>query len=155
MEGKIVEFLRQNHLTITTIESCTGGLVASRIVNISGASDVFKEGYITYSEAAKVKLVHVKQETIDKYNVVSRQVAYEMALGGAEAAGVEAAVSVTGVAGPGGGTAEIPVGTVCIGVYYMGKVYTTKEQFKGDRVQVRNSAADKAFEFLGKVLGIK
>lgn len=152
MEEKIVEFLQKNHLTITTVESCTGGLIASRIVNVSGASEVFHEGYITYSEEAKIKLVSVKRETIDEFNVVSREVAYEMASGGAEAAGADVAISVTGVAGPGGGTEKIPVGTVCFGIYYNGKIYTSKFLIEGDRQQVRTIAADKALELLVKVL---
>lgn len=152
MEERIVDFLHKNNLTITTVESCTGGLIASRIVNVSGASDVFKEGYVTYSDEAKIKIVNVKKETIEKYNVVSEEVAYEMAEGGAEAAGADVALSVTGVAGPGGGTEEIPVGTVCIGIFYKGKVYTEKFNFDGDRSEVRRKSADKAFELLINII---
>lgn len=152
MEERIVDFLHKNNLTITTVESCTGGLIASRIVNVSGASYVFKEGYVTYSDEAKIKLVNVKKETIEKYNVVSEEVAYEMAEGGSEAAGADVALSVTGVAGPGGGTEEIPVGTVCIGIFYKGKVYTEKFNFDGDRSEVRRKSADKAFELLINII---
>ena len=143
---------KEKQMLITTVESCTGGLIASRIVNVSGASNVFSEGYITYSEAAKIKMVGVKRETIDKYNVVSREVAYEMAQGGAKTAKADVAVSVTGVAGPGGGTEEIPVGTVCIGVYCAGKIITGKYLFSGDRFQIRNAAVDKAFEMVWQEL---
>ena len=148
MEKYIVDFLQKNNMTITTVESCTGGLIASRIVDVTGASDVFKEGYVTYSDEAKIKLVDVKRETIDKYNVVSKEVAYEMASGGAKSACAEVAISVTGVAGPGGGTEEIPVGTVCIGIFYKGKIYTEKFIFDGDRKEIRQKSADKAFELL-------
>lgn len=148
MEEKIVRFLNEHNMTITTVESCTGGLIAARLVNVSGASNVFSEGYITYSEDAKAKMVGVNPETIKKYNVVSEEVAYEMASGGAKTANADVAVSVTGVAGPLGGTKEIPVGTVCIGVYYKNKVITGKFLFNGDRLQVRNQAVDKALEMV-------
>ncbi|CCZ04706.1 competence damage-inducible protein A [uncultured Eubacterium sp.] len=148
MEEKIVRFLNEHNMMITTVESCTGGLIAARLVNVSGASNVFSEGYITYSEDAKAKMVGVNPETIKKYNVVSEEVAYEMASGGAKTANADVAVSVTGVAGPLGGTKDIPVGTVCIGVYYKNKVITEKFLFNGDRLQVRNQAVDKALEMV-------
>ena len=148
MEEKIVRFLNEHNMMITTVESCTGGLIAARLVNVSGASNVFSEGYITYSEDAKAKMVGVNPETIKKYNVVSEEVAYEMASGGAKTANADVAVSVTGVAGPLGGTKAIPVGTVCIGVYYKNKVITEKFLFNGDRLQVRNQAVDKALEMV-------
>ena len=148
MEEKIVRFLNEHNMTITTVESCTGGLIAARLVNVSGASNVSSEGYVTYSENAKAKMVGVNPETIEKYNVVSEEVAYEMASGGAKTANADVAVSVTGVAGPLGGTKEIPVGTVCIGVYYKNKVTTGKFLFNGDRLQVRNQAVDKALEMV-------
>lgn len=148
MEEKIVRFLNEHNMMITTVESCTGGLIAARLVNVSGASNVFSEGYITYSEDAKAKMVGVNPETIKKYNVVSEEVAYEMASGGAKTANADVAVSVTGVAGPLGGTKDILVGTVCIGVYYKNKVITEKFLFNGDRLQVRNQAVDKALEMV-------
>lgn len=148
MEEKIVRFLNEHNMMITTVESCTGGLIAARLVNVSGASNVFSEGYITYSEDAKAKMVGVNPETIKKYNVVSEEVAYEMASGGAKTANADVAVSVTEVAGPLGGTKDIPVGTVCIGVYYKNKVITEKFLFNGDRLQVRNQAVDKALEMV-------
>ena len=148
LEEKIVRFLNEHNMMITTVESCTGGLIAARLVNVSGASNVFSEGYVTYSEDAKAKMVGVNPETIKKYNVVSEEVAYEMASGGAKTANADVAVSVTGVAGPLGGTKDIPVGTVCIGVYYKNKVITEKFLFNGDRLQVRNQAVDKALEMV-------
>lgn len=148
MEEKIVRFLNEHNMMITTVESCTGGLIAARLVNVSGASNVFSEGYVTYSEDAKTKMVGVNPETIKKYNVVSEEVAYEMASGGAKTANADVAVSITGVAGPLGGTKDIPVGTVCIGVYYKNKVITEKFLFNGDRLQVRNQAVDKTLEMV-------
>lgn len=147
-EEKLVHYLQDHALTITTIESCTGGMIASKLVNVSGASDVFKEGYITYSENAKQKLVHVHKETIEKFNVVSTQVAEEMAIGGAGEAKADAAISVTGVAGPGGGTKEIPVGTVCFGIYLKGNIEVYRLMFKGSRKEIREQAANKALELM-------
>lgn len=152
MEEWIVNYLLENKMTITTAESCTGGMIASRIVNVSGASQVFEEGYVTYSNCAKTKLLHVKPETIDKYNVVSNEVAAEMALGAAKVSGADVAVSVTGLAGPGGGSDEIPVGTVCIGVCIKGTVKTERHLFTGGRMKIRVSACEKAFELIKKML---
>lgn len=154
MEEKVVNYLIKNGIKITTVESCTGGMIASEIVNISGASSIFEAGFVTYSEKAKCNMVGVSMDTITKYNVVSKEVAGEMAEGGAVTADADLAISVTGVAGPGGGTKEIPVGTVCFGVYYKGSLNTYKYVFEGDRMSVRKSAVDKSFELIAKVLGI-
>ena len=114
MKEWLVAFLKENNMSITTAESCTGGMIASEIVEVSGASNVFFEGYITYSEEAKAKLLNVSPNTISKYGVVSVEVAAEMAKGAATAAKADVAISTTGVAGPFGGSKENPVGTVCI-----------------------------------------
>lgn len=115
LEETVVRTLRQQGLTIATAESCTGGLIAQRLTSVSGASEVFGSGFVTYSEAAKAALVGVDPAVIQQYNVVSAPVAAQMALGAARAAGAELAVSVTGVAGPTGGDALRPVGTVYLG----------------------------------------
>lgn len=154
MKEKIIKFLIENGYTITTVESCTGGMIAADIVGVPGASQVFKEGYITYSEEAKIKIAGVNPETIEKHNVVSEYVAAEMAVGGAKAANANVAIAVTGLAGPDGGTEYIPVGTVCIGVYYNGKVSTERYIFGGYRQKIRKSAVEKAFIMLSKELGI-
>lgn len=151
MEELIVEYLKNNHLKITTVESCTGGMIATRIVGVSGASQVFEQGYVTYSNEAKQKMVNVNPDTINKYNVVSNEVAKEMALGGMKVSGADIAVSVTGLAGPSGGTEEIPVGTMCIGVCDKNKCIAEKYVFEGDRQSIRESACDKAFELLKNV----
>ena len=101
----MVHTLRSNGLTIATAESCTGGMIAQRLTNVSGASEVFGYGFVTYWEQAKAKLVGVDPAVIAQYNVVSAPVAAQMALGAAKAAGADIAVSVTGLAGPGGGDA--------------------------------------------------
>ena len=97
---KLVKLLKKKNLTVTTAESCTGGMIASAIVSVAGASACFKEGYITYSNEAKKKLLGVREDTLKQYTVVSAQVAQEMAAGAAAAAQSSLAVSVTGVAGP-------------------------------------------------------
>ena len=116
VEKKIERILKSRKLTVTTAESCTGGLIAGTLVNVPGISEVYKEGYITYSDEAKMKLLGVREETLAKYGAVSRQTAIEMAEGAARAAGADAAIAVTGIAGPDGGTEEKPVGLVYIGV---------------------------------------
>lgn len=152
MEEWLVFYLKENKMSITTAESCTGGLVASNIVSVSGSSEVFSEGYITYSEQAKQKILNVSMDTISKHNVVSVEVAAEMAKNAAEMAGTNISISITGVAGPTGGTEEIPVGTVCIGCYINGKVYTEKFHFDGNRKKVRKAAAEQAINYVCRLL---
>ena len=115
LEEKIVSLLQEKGWKIASAESCSGGMIASRLVNVSGVSDVFEEGYITYSNAAKHKLLGVSKQSLGQYGAVSSQVAGEMALGAARQARARAAIAVTGIAGPGGGTPQKPVGLVYIG----------------------------------------
>ena len=121
IEKKITRILIHRKMTVTAAESCTGGLVAGTLVNADGISEVFKESYVTYSNEAKHKLLGVKKETLEKYGAVSRQTAAEMAEGAVRAAGADASVVTTGVAGPGGGTEEKPVGLVYIGCCVKGR----------------------------------
>ena len=108
-EFRIYELLKKERCTLTTAESATGGMIASTLVNVPGISEFFQEGYVTYSDAAKVKMIHVSQKTISEYGVVSSETAADMAESAAETAGTDAALSVTGVAGPDGGTDACPV----------------------------------------------
>lgn len=147
IEKDVVCELRERGLLLTTAESCTGGLVAARIVNVPGASGVFHEGYITYSDAAKSKLLGVKQETLNRYCAVSRETAYEMAEGGALRAEADVCVAVTGVAGP-DMEDQKPVGLVYIGCCFRGKVTVLEYHFSGDRGQIRAQAAQAALEQL-------
>ena len=146
IEENLVRILFERALKITTAESCTGGMIASTLVNVAGVSDVFEAGYVTYSEEAKMSLLGVRKETIEKYTVYSEEVAREMAQGAAEAAGADVAVSVTGIAGPDGGTPDFPVGLCYIGCYYNGETTVARYVFEGDRQQVRRKAADAAME---------
>ena len=121
LEGAVVELLKERGLTVTTVESCTGGALSARIVDVPGASEVLKQGFITYSNKAKRKLVKVKKSTLKEQGAVSRKCAKEMAEGGAAAAGADGALSVTGFAGPQGGTDRYPVGTSLSAAVLKGK----------------------------------
>ena len=116
LERAVVEFLRERGLTLALAESCTGGLVAKRITDVSGCSDVFMGSCVTYANEAKMRVLGVNAETLEKYGAVSAETAREMAKGARERIGSDVAVSLTGIAGPGGGTAEKPVGTVYLGI---------------------------------------
>ena len=151
LEESLVEKLAAEKLTITTAESCTGGLIAGTIVNVAGASDVLNEGYVTYSNEAKERLVGVSHETLEAYGAVSEQTAREMAEGAAKAAHADVALSSTGIAGPGGGTADKPVGLVYVGCCVFGKTKVMKCQFSGDRAENR---ADTVKEALSLALSL-
>ena len=148
LEKKIERILVHRKFTVTTAESCTGGLIAASLVNADGISAVFKEGYITYSNEAKVKLLGVKEETLARFGAVYRETAKEMAEGAAKDSGAEAAIAVTGIAGPGGGTPEKPVGLVYIGCHVNGKTVVKRCFYGGDRDNVRHMAAKEALELL-------
>ncbi|HOO28252.1 MAG TPA: competence/damage-inducible protein A [Lachnospiraceae bacterium] len=148
LEQSIVELLSENHLTITTAESCTGGMVAARIVNVPGASEIFKEGFITYSNKAKRRYLGVKKRTLDKYGAVSEQTAKEMAKGGILFTKSDLCIAVTGIAGPDGGTVEKPVGLVYISCAFGGKTYVEKCCFTGNRMKIRENTAVEALVFL-------
>lgn len=147
MEEELVEILTKKQYKITTAESCTGGLVAATIVNVSGASEVFQAGFVTYANEAKEKELGVKSETLQTYGAVSEKTAKEMAIGCAAHAKAQVGISTTGIAGPGGGTAEKPVGLVYIGCAVRSNVYVEINVFSGDRQQVRRQAADRAIGF--------
>lgn len=150
LEENIVKALLEHNYTITTAESCTGGLLAGRILNVSGASSVYKEGYITYSNEAKERLLGVSHETLERYSAVSEQTAKEMAEGAANAANAEVSLSTTGIAGPGGGTLEKPVGLIYIGCHINGETYVQECRFEGSREENRNAAVESALSFLEK-----
>ena len=147
-ENKLLELLSKHNLKIATAESCTGGLVAGVLCDISGISAYFEEGYITYSEEAKIKNLGVLPETLAHYGVVSCEVAEEMAMGAAERANADCAIATTGVAGPTGGTEENPVGTVCFACVVRNQVLTERMIFEGNRMEIRMQAAVYAIEML-------
>ncbi len=152
LEEKIIALLVEKNYTITTIESCTGGLLMGTLLNASGASACINEGYITYSNEAKTRLVHVSAKTLEQYGAVSEETAREMAIGGAQVAQADVALSVTGVAGPGGGTKDKPVGLVYIGCYVSGAVNIIQCNFHGTREENRRQSVQEAMKLLISIL---
>ena len=153
IEEKVYEKLKVNKYKVATAESCTGGLLAGRLINVSGASDIISMSFVTYSNEAKQELVNVKKETIEKYNVVSEEVAKEMAIGAMSKAESEVGLSTTGLAGPGGGSEKLPVGTVCFGISIKDKVYTYTKIFKNkSRQGVRKASVKFILEKLEEIL---
>ena len=147
LEMAVVRLLKKYKLTVTTAESCTGGMIASRLVNVPGVSEVFKEGFVTYSNKAKRKALDVSKSTLKKHGAVSEQTAKEMATGGVFATDADACIAVTGVAGP-DPEEEKPVGLVYIACYMKDKVKVEKYNFKGNRAKIREQATVKALDLL-------
>ena len=152
LEEKIVMTLKEKGYTITTAESCTGGLLAGRILNVSGASEVYNEGHITYSNEAKERILGVKHDTLEMYGAVSKETAGEMAIGAARAANANVGLSTTGIAGPGGGTPEKPVGLIYVGCSYNGEVEVRECRFNGNREENRNAAVEAGLQLLFDIL---
>ncbi len=143
LEEEVVEKLIEKGYHISFAESCTGGLCCGTIVNVTNASKVLDASFVTYANEAKISLLGVRAETILDNGVVSEEVAYEMAKGVAEKANSEVGVGITGVAGPGGGTAKKPVGMVCFGFFVNGVTTTYTMQFgEIGRNQVRKSSVE-------------
>lgn len=148
LEAVVGELLISKSLTIAVAESCTGGLLAGRLVNYPGISEVLLEGAVTYSNDAKMKRLGVKKETLEAHGAVSEETAAEMAEGIALAAGTRIGLSTTGIAGPGGGSPEKPVGLVYIGLYIDVKVTVKRLNCPGDRQAVRNRTVVSALDLL-------
>ncbi len=149
---RLATLLLDKKKTLATAESCTGGMISSAIVGMPGVSSVFKAGFVTYANEAKIKMLGVSEETLKQYGAVSMDTAKQMAEGAAKVAECDLAISVTGIAGPDGGTAEKPVGLVYIGSYVDGKVYAEEHHFTGDRMSIREAAAKAAMLQLIKYL---
>lgn len=148
MEAIIGKLLIDKKLSISSAESCTGGLIAAKLVNYPGISTVFKEGAVTYSNEAKMNRLGVKKDTLDKFSAVSHETAKEMAEGIAKTANTDIGIATTGIAGPSGGTCEKPVGLVYIGLYINGKTYVKKCQFSGSRNAIRQRATMTALDLV-------
>ncbi|MGX4599299.1 competence/damage-inducible protein A [Faecalimicrobium sp. JNUCC 81] len=140
IEEVVAKLLVEKNMTISTSESCTGGLVSSSLINYPGISSVFMEGCVTYSNEAKINRLGVKKETLDTYGAVSEQTAREMAMGIAKNFNTNVGLSTTGIAGPEGGSDDKPVGLVYMGIYINGKTIVKKFVFNGDRQQIRMRA---------------
>ena len=145
LSSAVATAFSQRGWTLAVAESCTGGLLAASLTNLAGSSQWFERGYVTYSNAAKVSCLEVSPLLIEAEGAVSEAVARAMVLGAQLSSGVTAAISITGIAGPGGGTAEKPVGTVCFGwaverADASNQIRTTTAHFLGDRQSVRQQA---------------
>ena len=148
LEEVVVGLLIKHNLTLVTAESCTAGLLSGRIVNVSGSSNTFMEGLITYSNKAKMKYLGVNPDTLDIYGAVSEQVAKEMAIGACKASGCDVGIAVTGIAGPGGGTAEKPVGLVHFACHLAGKTFVSERHYKGSREKIREHSVITALDLI-------
>lgn len=146
VEEKLMELLLDKEYTITTVESCTGGLLMGTILNVSGASQCVNAGYITYSNDAKERIVGVKKKTLESFGAVSKETAREMAIGGARVANANVSIGVTGIAGPSGGTQEKPVGLVYIACFVNGEIEVRAHQFEGRRDMVRAQSINEAMK---------
>lgn len=128
LEEKIGDLLLSKKLTLSTAESCTGGSIAALITSVPGSSAYFNGGIVAYSNEVKRTLLHVSDETLEKYGAVSRETVIEMAKGAMEALKTDCAVATSGIAGPGGGTREKPVGTVWIAAAYKNEIITFRQE---------------------------
>ena len=150
-EYELVNLLLNKKMTIATCESCTGGLISKRITNVTGASSVFGYGVCTYAKEAKIKLLSVNEETLMMYGAVSEQTALEMAKGMVALSNADIAISTTGIAGPGGGTSEKPVGLVYTAFYTKEGNFGCKKLMLGNiddpcRENIRYAASDDAMK---------
>lgn len=152
IQETVGEMLVNKNMTIGVSESCTGGLVSAKLIEYPGISSVFLEGAVTYSNEAKMRTLNVKKDTLEKFGAVSEETAIEMAEGIAKRCGSRIGVSTTGIAGPGGGTEEKPVGLVYIGVCIDGKTKVERHVFSGNRNAVRNKASMTALNMIRKSL---
>ena len=150
---KIVKLLTKNKLTLSFAESCTGGLLASSITSISGSSKVFNMGFVTYSNKAKVKLLKVPKKTITKYGAVSYETCLSMVKNLSKISKSNISISITGVAGPKGGTKEKPVGLVYIGLKKGNKTIVKKNLFKNKkRISIQKATVKQALKMIFNVL---
>ena len=153
MEELLVNKLIEKNMTIATAESATGGMIASKIINVANASKVLKVSFVTYSDEAKMKYLKVKKETIDKYLVVSEEVAKEMALGLQSEANCDVSIAITGVAGPTTYDEKLPVGMICFGFAILDKCHTETKYFGNiGRNKVREEATNYAISRLVSLL---
>lgn len=148
LEKKVVELLKKLNMNISTAESCTGGMLASKLIDVPGISEVFYEGVVSYSNEAKINRLGVRKEILDKYGAVSEEVTKEMVMG----LTTDVALSTTGIAGPDGGSEEKPVGLVYMGIRIKDKIYVEKRVFRGDRNKVRERTVSHTLFTLIKIL---
>lgn len=148
IEEQVVAELSKQQFHVCCAESCTGGLLSATLINVSGASAVLNEGYVTYSNEAKHRLLGVSDETLETLGAVSFETAAQMAQGAAKAAGAWIGLSTTGIAGPTGGTPEKPVGLVYIGLAFGDAVSVAECHFTGERAMIRQQTVKQALALL-------
>ncbi len=149
----LAEQLSRRHQTLAVAESCTGGLLAGELTKVAGSSAWFGFGWVTYSNTAKQQQLGVSADTLAEFGAVSAQVVQEMALGARRVAGADYALSISGIAGPGGGSAEKPVGTVWFGLASPQGVVAQRARFDGNRDEVRAQAVAFAVDWLAETVG--
>lgn len=152
LEYIVYRLLKEKNMTLSIAESCTGGMISGRLTNVSGVSSVFMNSIVTYSNEAKIKFVNVKEDTLIKYGAVSAETAQEMAKGIMIVSGTDIGLSVTGIAGPEGGTTDKPVGLFYIGIAIGDVVETHRFYYPGSREKIRNNATTRALDILRKKL---
>ena len=152
LEQEIGKLLRQKKLTLGIVESATGGLISHMLTNVPGSSDYYKGSVSAYSNEVKIKVVGVKEDTINKYGAVSSPVSEEMAQGGRRLLGVDICLADTGIAGRGGATPGKPVGLFYIGLSHQTRTHSQKHNFQGNREQNKQSAAETALKWLMEYL---
>ena len=148
LEEIVIELLKQKRMTLATAESCTGGMLASTLLNVAGASSVFDRGIISYSNSAKEEVLNVKRTTLEGFGAVSRETAVEMAQGALQISGADIGIGITGIAGPTGGTEEKPVGLVYVSVATKDDVDVTELRLSGARQKIRQITTLKALDLL-------
>lgn len=146
LEEKIGKMLRDNHLTLAAAESCTGGLVGHRVTNVAGSSDYYVGSVTAYANETKMRILGVRPETLEAHGAVSSETVIEMSEGICRALNASLGIAISGIAGPGGGTSEKPVGTVWFGVAGPQGTHTRRFQFTGDRIAVKDQAAETALQ---------
>lgn len=150
LASRVIEIFREKGLSLALAESCTGGMIAETITNVAGASDIFYGSAVTYVNSAKEHILGVAHETLEKHGAVSSECAEEMACGARSVYGADVAMSVTGIAGPGGGSEAKPVGTVWFGLATKDGAETFRRRFDGDRAAVRRQTVEEVLRRLAE-----
>ena len=150
LASRVIEIFREKGLSLALAESCTGGMIAETITNVAGASDIFYGSAVTYVNSAKEHILGVARETLEKHGAVSSECAEEMACGARRVYGADVAMSVTGIAGPGGGSEAKPVGTVWFGLATKDGAETFRRRFAGDRAAVRRQTVEEVLRRLAE-----
>ena len=154
IESKTIQYFLDNNISISTAESCTGGLLAAKFTAQSGISQIYQSGFITYSNEAKIKHLKVSPSTLKKYGAVSRQVCSQMCFNLQKITKSQITFSTTGVAGPGGGTKLKPVGLVYVGICYQKNIYVEQLKFKSNlsRIQIQRQTVSECFQMASDII---